>query len=253
MLLTNLAIAFSVAWNGSTADSARLLGDTVFIEPIGVRLTLPGLWLGRSAEARRTAAGQERLLCQYSVSGSVADRIVTDRVRLLALRDQARGHRQAYQAALDDVVPHSAAVAHVGGAPFSGGCGAPQIRVYIVDSTQAPPSDAGAVAQAAIERSFSGVTRTQVDSAGWRVTRMRWRVVEYDYIFPGTLDLWSRTVANRVVVVAVMDAWTAAGDVASVLSSLEIRGAPARELPNQRMELSKAGLSVAAARPPRSF
>ena len=221
MQVSTLFLTINLTGWSVGADTARRTADTVFIEPPGVRLTIPSLWMGRVPPgAKPTVPGRGRFGCQLMISGPVEDRIVLDPNRFLTIQEGIFGERRAYQDALDAIFPASIMVAHLGGDRFNNSCLAPQVHIYVADSATVHPADFGPAAEPVIERAYSRVRRVESDSAGWHVVRISWTESKTDFIHPATLEIWARVVGSRMLILGIMDSWAARGDVAELLASI---------------------------------
>jgi hypothetical protein len=106
MALTTFLIAVTVALSSQQRDSAWRVADTLRIEPLGIRFTVPPLWMGRVPDGvSANAPGPGRLACQFRVTGPVEDRIVTATAALSQLKGGIFPPRSTYRAALDSIVP----------------------------------------------------------------------------------------------------------------------------------------------------
>jgi hypothetical protein len=131
VLSVSVVLAFTTM---AANDSVRLVGDTLRIEPLGVRATVPALWMGR-VPPDAAAFGQGRFGCQLNVSGPVSDRVVTDPSKFAEIITGIYGPVRSAQEAIDSILPRSAMVANVGGDRFNGNCVAPKIHVYVADTS----------------------------------------------------------------------------------------------------------------------
>ncbi|HEY4101766.1 MAG TPA: hypothetical protein VGM20_12910 [Gemmatimonadales bacterium] len=213
---------------GQMGDTARRAGDTVSIEPLGVRFTVPALWMGRFPPGTTPSKpGTGRFGCQLMINGPPEDRIVVDPARFPLITQRLVGERRSYQEALDAVVPVSAMVARAGGDRFDSSCIAPQVNFYVTDSASARSSDLMAIiAESIVGRNYSGVHSVTSDSAGWRAVHLSWSEHQSDFIRPATLEIWSRSIGNRFLIVGVMDSWSDPLDIADLLASLQWRTSP---------------------------
>jgi hypothetical protein len=200
-------------------DTVRLVGDTLRIEPLGVRVTVPALWMGR-VPPDAAAFGQGRFGCQLNVSGPVSDRVVTDPSKFAEIITGIYGPVRSAQEALDSILPRSAMVANVGGDRFDGNCVAPKIHVYVADTTSLAAVPVASIAERVVERVFPGVKRTEADSASWHVVRLSWDDRQTDFFKPGTLEILMRRIRDRVLLVAVMDGWSGRQDTNEFLASI---------------------------------
>ena len=216
-----LGLLLAVQTLASVPDSAYLSGDTLRVEPTGLRLTVPSFWMGRVPPAATPLApGAGRSGCQLMERSSVEERVVTQRRQLVARERYRYGTKQAYDRALDSIVPAAALVAHVGGVPFARNCLAPHVRIYVADKSSVDTSAFASVARREIERLYTSVNSASVDSAGWHIQRLSWTDSKTDFIHPGTLEIWHRVVGEGVVILAVMDAWSGREDTAALLKSI---------------------------------
>src|SRR4051812_4838395 len=151
----------------TTTDTARISGDQLVVEPLGFSFAIPDLWLGKPGPPKL-------LFCDAHPAGSVSDRIVTERRRLTQLQNPEGEWKKEYAAVIDSVMPLDALVAHLGGDPWNGHCGAPQMRVYVQDSSSSSPRTLSSRGAASAARYFQPVANVRADSAGWEVTRIFW-------------------------------------------------------------------------------
>jgi hypothetical protein len=197
-----LAVSLQLA----VVDSARLVDDRLVIEPLGLSLQVPPLWLGRPGPPGL-------LLCDASPAGTVSDRIRTNRRSLEDLRESHREWKTEYSAVLNTMLPFNTLVAHLGGDPWNGNCGAPHLRIYVRDTTAETVAIAAVRGVHAAEEFFEPVQRFDADSAGWSLTRLSWDAWYYDYGGIATIEFWSRRVRSRIVTFVFMytpsnDYWT---------------------------------------------
>jgi hypothetical protein len=116
----------------ATGDTVRISGDHLIVEPLGFSIQIPALWLGKRGPPNLP-------FCDVHPAGTVSDRILTDRSRLEQLRNPMGEWKREYAAVIDSVMPFAALTAHLGGDPWNGSCGAPQMRVYVQDSAAPTP------------------------------------------------------------------------------------------------------------------
>ncbi len=180
-----------------TVDSARISGDRLLVEPLGFSFEIPALWLGRPGPPNL-------LFCDAHPAGSVSDRILTDRAKLDQLRNWKGEWKREYSAVVDSVMPFDALTAQLGGDPWNGHCGAPQMRVYVQDSAAPTAKSAGQRGVETAERFFRPVHIEQADSAGWSLTRIYWEAFYYDYGGTAQVEFWSRRVRDRLVTLVFM-------------------------------------------------
>ena len=191
--LTALGLSLQLA----IVDSARLIDDRVVVEPLAFSIQVPPLWLGRPDPANRG-------LCDARPAGTVADRIRTDRASFGDLQ-RARGEwTREYSAVVDSVLPFGSLVAQLGGDPWNGTCGAPQLRIYVRDTAAVPVAVAAVHGVRAAERFFTPVSRIDADSSGWAMTRLAWNAWYHDYGGTATVEFWSRRIRARTVTLVFM-------------------------------------------------
>jgi hypothetical protein len=178
-------------------DSAHLEGQRMVLPPIHISFRVPPLWMGLPAPKGRD------YLCANNPEGTVSDRIITEPTRFKSLQAPGGEWTTEFSAVIDSVLPFGNLVAHLGGGPWKGSCGAMQMRVYVGEHLSQLTADAAPGMEAA-RRFFRPVTRTKSDSAGWQITRLSWKAFYYDYGGPATVEFWSRRVHGRYVVFVFM-------------------------------------------------
>ena len=220
MLIASLLIVLQ-ALAVAPSDTAFLSGDTLHIAPMGLRLTVPSFWMGRIPSGTTPSApGGGRFGCQLMERSTLSERIVTDRAQLSSRSRGRYGPKQVFDLVLDSIVPGSALVAHVGAVPFARNCVAPHVRIYVADTVAAQPSAFARVARRVIERQYSGIKSVTTDSAGWTIVRLAWTEAKTDFIRPAALDIWSRRMGGRLVILGVMEFWAGKDDTAALLNSI---------------------------------
>jgi hypothetical protein len=221
MLISSLLLALNTLTGSQVSDTARRVADTVFIEPVGVRLIIPPLWMGTiPAGEGAHSSGLGAFNCQLRISGPVDDRVVLDPSRFAATRQGLYGARRSYQNALDAILSNAMMVAHVGGDRFNSGCVAPHAQLYVAGAEDAAPAGFGAQAERVIALEYGGIKRVETDSASWHIVRISWTEAKTDWIHPATLEIWSQRIGNRFFVIAVMDSWANRVDSARLLASI---------------------------------
>ena len=207
------------------ADSARFVADTLVIEPLGVRFTIPSIWMGR-VPAKPSVASlisneRGRFACELLSHAPLEERVILDKPRLAGIGSGLKGFMKSYQDALDAIVPVTALVAHAGGVAFRDNCLAPQAHIYVVDTAIVRVPEFASRAMAVIEREYSDIKHTETDSAGWHVVRLGWREAKTDFIHPVSLEFWSRRFGGRLLVLGVMTReWVARGDTYDFVASM---------------------------------
>jgi hypothetical protein len=178
-------------------DTAYLEGERLLVQPIGITFRVPPVWLGNSPPKGRDYP------CGNPPSGTVSDRIVTEPGRFRSLQRPGGEWKAEFAAVVDSVLPFRDLVAHLGGDPWNGNCGAMQMRVYVGDHLAWRTIEALPGVRSA-RRYFKPVHRTQVDSAGWGITRLSWNAWYTDYGGPATVEFWSRSFGGRDLVLVFM-------------------------------------------------
>src|SRR5262249_5338600 len=136
-LIAPVLVAVPLALAFASSDSARLVGDTVFIEPLDARFTIPASWMGRKGPPDGSRTG-----CQsnpFIGVGPLEDRIITAPSRLATLTVDPASHLRVHEDALNAILKPSYLVAHVGAVPLTFGCLAPQVHVYVAAATDVRP------------------------------------------------------------------------------------------------------------------
>ena len=197
MFASSLALLALQLVAHATTDTAHISDDRLVVEPLGFSFTIPALWLGKPAPPKL-------LFCDAHPVGSVSDRIVTERSRFVRLQNPRSAWKKEYAAVIDSVMPFDALVAHLGGDPWNGDCGALQMRVYVQDSSAPSPRALSSRGTASAARYFKPVQNVRADSAGWEVTRIFWDAFYYDYGGTAQVEFWSRVVRNRRVTLVFM-------------------------------------------------
>jgi hypothetical protein len=187
----------------ATEDTARLVDDRLVIEPVGVSLRLPPLWLGTPRP--RTPPYRT---CDDDPDGTLEERVHTDR-RLLPVLTYARGEwKKEFSAVVDSVAPFDALVAQAGGGRWGlgGSCFAVvQMRVYVGDfSPESLVTRTATVGVRTARRFFKSAKQTVIDTAAWRGTRLSWDAWYYDYGGPAYVDFFARRVRGHTVALVFM-------------------------------------------------
>ena len=223
MLLLPALMMLQGVPQATSPDSARRVADTVLIEPLGARVIIPSFWTGRSSGgSAESPARRDRLSCQNAPWGPLDGRVIVDQAQLANMGGKLFGSMRAAQGALDATVPRRSMVAHMGSARFDGQCLGPQVHLYVTDSLLHGPLVLGAVAQQLIARDYGPVQRTEADSAGWHLTRLSWTDDKTDFIHPGTLEVWTRKVRKRYIVLGIIYRFAGAIDTDELLSTLQV-------------------------------
>lgn len=216
----------------SNTDSASIVGHRLLVEPLGISLEIPADWLPNASAQRRPA--------HSCVDGpDVRPMVVTARAERAALERPAAGYDVEYAQVVDTLVSFDRMVAHLGADQWGRGhCwNGLSARVYVLPAPDpAIPERAAHV----LVRTASGGTAqpaaATIDSAGWRLTRLEWTSPHGDFIGAPRVELLTRELAGRTLVVAFMymgaDALTTRS---ALLASVrdEGRGPPPRPPPLQ--------------------
>lgn len=189
-------------------DSARVVGSTLVVDPIGVQIALPAEWFG----AKDSVAGLPT--CGHDVHGSVDQHLVTSRAVLDSLRRHAQGEwDREYVAVSDSMLPFENLVAQVGPEPLGNGmCFLDlQMRVYVFPDAPTDVSRSSAAGLRAARAFFPSATLAARDSVEWHVERLRWDVSYHDYGGEANVEVFRTTVRGRGVVLVFMRASQAGG------------------------------------------
>src|SRR5215469_11941949 len=121
-LIAPLLAAVPLAHAFASSDSARLVGDTVFIEPLGARFTIPASWMGRKGPPDPHRLGCQRYEAGPFYVGPLEDRIITAPSRLATLTAGPASHLRVHEDVLNAILKPSYLVAHIGAVPLALGC-----------------------------------------------------------------------------------------------------------------------------------
>ncbi|MEO8000141.1 MAG: hypothetical protein ABI852_22010 [Gemmatimonadaceae bacterium] len=178
--------------------SARLVGDALQLSSVGMQLSVPAAWLGRKANP---PSG----LCDDYPSGTVEERVLTRRDQFTVLPSPTGEWKKEFAAVVDSVLPFSALVAHLGGDPWSGSCGAVQMRIYVGDTSITMTTTRMDIAAQVADRYFRSTVEPPVTTlAGWEQRRISWNAFYGDYGGDATVDFLTRRESNRTVVLVFM-------------------------------------------------
>jgi hypothetical protein len=183
------------------ADSARVVGSTVFVEPLGLEVGLPVEWLGAKDTTRRPQN------CGHDVRGPLERRFITSKPALASLLNAGGEWDREYSAVTDTILPFANLVAHLGPEPFGGGgCFADlQMRVYVLaDTTPVLPR-----AQAGLRTARGFFQTAQIasrDSAQWHIVRLSWEARYYDYGGEANVEIFSAPFRGHTVALVFMHA-----------------------------------------------
>ncbi|HVX41355.1 MAG TPA: hypothetical protein VHB25_17455 [Gemmatimonadaceae bacterium] len=193
---------------GVRADTARIVGSTLVVEPVGLHIVLPPEWFGASDSIAWPPT------CGHDVHGPVDQRLVTSRPILDSLRHHAQGEwDREYVAVADSTLPFENLVAQVGPEPLgTGTCFLDlQVRVYVLPDRA---RDTAALAAAGLRTArafFPSATIVARDSAEWHIERLRWDAWYYDYGGEANVETYRTEARGRTVVLVFMHASQAGG------------------------------------------
>jgi hypothetical protein len=205
--MSSLILVLVALLHPAAADSARLIGSTMVVEPIGLQIALPPVWFG----AKDTVKGIQG--CGHDLHGSAERRFATSQAMLDSLRNAGGEWDREYSAVSDTILPFSRLVAQVGPEPFGDGqCfGDLQMRIYVFPDASAPPKEVKAAGLRTARSFFPSATLVDRDSAQWHIDRLRWDAWYYDYGAEANVEIFTTTVRGRTVALVFM---RAGGDIA---------------------------------------
>src|SRR6266516_4319648 len=96
-------------------DSARVVGSSLIVEPIGLHIDLPAEWFG----TKDTIAWPPS--CGHELRGSVDRRLATSRAMLDSVKNAGGEWDREYSAVSDSILPFDALLAQLRPEPFGGG------------------------------------------------------------------------------------------------------------------------------------
>lgn len=200
----SLAIVFAgLLQVAAVPDSARLVGSTLVIEPLGLAISLPPEWFG----ARDTVS---RMSCGHRIRGRAERRLAVSRENLDSVLHAAGEWDREYSAVTDSILPFTEILAHLGPEPFGkdSRCFADlQFRVYLSKSSSPVIASAAASRGLPTARTFfSSATIASRDSAEWHIQRLRWNAYYYDYGGEANVEIFSTDVGGATIVLVFMRA-----------------------------------------------
>lgn len=190
------------------ADSARVVGSTLVVEPAGVQIVLPPEWFG----ARDSVAWPPT--CGHDVHGPVDQRLATSRAVLDSLRRHSQGEwDREYVAVSDSMLPLENLVAQVGPEPLGNGtCFLDlQMRVYVLPTGSTDESASSAVGLRTARAFFPSARLAARDSANWHIERLSWDAWYHDYGGEANVEVFRTTTHGRAVVLVFMRATRVGG------------------------------------------
>jgi hypothetical protein len=188
---------------GVRADTARVVGSTLVVDPIGLQIVLPPEWFGAKGSIAWPPS------CGHDVHGPVDRRLVTSRTILDSLRRHAQGEwDREYVAVSDSTLPFENLVAQVGPEPLGNGtCFLDlQVRIYVLPDSV---TDAAGLAAAGLRTArafFPSATLAVRDSAQWHIERLRWDAWYHDYGGEANVEIFRTAARGRIVVLVFMRA-----------------------------------------------
>lgn len=195
MFISILAI---LAGASVTADSARLIGDRVSIEPAGVSFQLPPYW--RDSAYR---AAHERAECGARASAVVYAKPALQRNEL----ESPKGEwDKEFSAVADSVLSLDDLAIHIGAERWKGGScfNDLQARVYVVGIPIGElQSRIDRIGRSTADRFFKSSFAT-ADSGGWTIGRLSWQGYYYDYGGQARMEYYLRPSGDRTVVLLFM-------------------------------------------------
>ena len=194
----------------ATADTARVMDSTLVIEPVGVSVRIPPVWLGSAPVRPYQTCGSRAL-------GTVADRIHVDPTTFASLEHATGEWDSEYSAVADSILPFRDLAAQLGSRGFGhGGCFAALLmRVYVTSLTARDIDDrARGIGVATATSFFPSAKAFVTDSAGWHIARVRWDARYSDYGSDANVELYVQEIGpRRVVLVFMHSTWPEGGQL----------------------------------------
>lgn len=206
-----------------TADSVRLVGSTLMIEPLAVSVALPPEWFGAKDTVSRLGG------CGHVVHGPAERRLAISRPNLDSALDATGEWDREYSAVTDSILPFRDLLAQLGPEPFGrGSCFTDlQFRVYV---TELAPDEitrrAAAIGVATARGFFPSGAIVSRDSADWHIDRVHWNAWYSDYGTEANVEIFTTTVRGRTLALVFMRATflgaPAERDQAFILSHIKV-------------------------------
>lgn len=199
----SVLIAFLVSLLGPLpADSARLVGSSLIVEPIGLEVALPPEWFG-AIDTTRVPSN-----CGHDVRGPVERRLVTSKPVLASLLNSTGEWDRVYSAVTDSILPFGSLVAQVGPEPFGAGIcfGDLQLRIYVLPDTSPLAPQAQAVGLRTARGFFPSAQLVSQDSSRWHISRLRWDAWYHDYGGEANVQIFMTGARGRNVALVFMHA-----------------------------------------------
>ena len=202
MLTWSLILVVATLSPAVVQDSARVVGSSLIVEPVGLHLDLPAEWFG----AKDTIGWPPS--CGHELRGSVERRLATSRLMLDSVRNATGEWDHEYSAVTDSILPFATLVAHLGPEPFGGTIsqcfGDLQMRIYILPDT-APLPDQTIARGLRVARSFFPSAEAESREWGrWHINRLHWDAWYYDYGAEANIEIFTTSVRGRRVALVFM-------------------------------------------------
>ena len=220
--LMSLVLLLALLLGSVRGDSARLMGSSIVVDPLGIRIELPRAWIDTSAVASSSSRYDRE------VRGPLARRLAVSRPFLDSVRNAEGEWDHEYSAVADSLLPFANLVAHLGPEPFGRGAtsfGDLQMRVYI--GARSRQGATGAAGLRAAQAFFPSARLAGRDSAQWHIERIYWNAWYGDYGGEANVEMYSTTVRHRVLTLVFMHATIRPGwaeeDQRFILEHLRLR------------------------------
>lgn len=177
------------------ADSARISGERLVVEPIGVSFEIPEGWLTRKV----TSAG-----ATCDLKSAQARSVTIDKEGLRSLTGSSANYGDRYYAEMaDSVFAVNDLVAHLGARGWrdcDNSAADLQMRVYVSDAQ--PEAIARRLHSVRLSplRSHSMMELyAPEDSSGWHIGAVDWKIHGGDYIYFERFQIYSRRMGTRTL------------------------------------------------------
>jgi hypothetical protein len=196
----SLILIVATLTNAVVQDSARIVGSSLIVEPVGLHIDLPGEWFG----AKDTIAWPPS--CGHELRGSVDRRLATSRVMLDSVKNARGEWDREYSAVTDSILPFDALVAQLGPEPFGAGqCfGDLQMRVYVLPATIRVTAQSMARGLTVARSFFQSAEVESRDSTRWHINRLHWDAWFYDYGAEANVEIFTTSVRGRTIALVFM-------------------------------------------------
>ena len=199
----------------ATTDSARVVNGRLVVEPLGISFQIPPVWLGLPDALKRDRS------CANTPGGTVADRIKVRRQDFASLRGPTGEWKREYDAVVESMLPFRSLVAHLGGDPWDGNCGAIQMRVYVGAFSGRRMATQAIVGARVASRYFRPVRRVVAVRQAWTRVSLSWKADYGDYFGTAHVEVWTRPVKGRFLVLVFMfgDGMEQRADIDGIVAS----------------------------------